>query len=186
MSLRRRQRAETLENAQMTNQRGPAVTPLYPEALVKAPPPVPGVRVIENVYVGMRDGVRLAVDIYLPEIEDRFPALLSLSPYLKEIQRKPPQWSHAIESGATSFFVPKGYAHVIAQGRGAGLSQGQWKWFDERESTDGYDLIEWIAAQPWCTGEVGMIGDSYCSWSQYAAAIARILDGRHRWLATAG
>jgi uncharacterized protein len=151
----------------------PAVTPLYPEALVRAPAPVSGVRVMENVYVTMRDGVRLAIDVFLPESAGRYPALLSLSPYLKEIQRKPPQWSHAIESGATSFYVPKGYVHVIAQGRGAGLSQGQWNWFDEHESTDGYDLVEWIAAQPWCTGNVGMIGDSYWSWSQYAAAIAQ-------------
>ncbi len=52
---------------------------------------------------------------------------------MKDIQRKPPHWSHAIESGATSFYVPKGYVHVIAQGRGAGLSQGQWQWFG-RES----------------------------------------------------
>jgi hypothetical protein len=157
----------------MASDRAPTVTPLYPEALVKALPSVPGVRVIENVYVAMRDGVLLAVDIYLPQAEGRYPALLSLSPYLKEIQRKPPQWSHAIESGATSFYVPKGYVHVIAQGRGAGRSQGQWKWFDEHERFDGYDLIEWIAAQPWCSAGVGMIGDSYWSWSQYAAAIAQ-------------
>ena len=151
----------------------PNSSPLYPRPLVDAPPPLPGMRVMENVYVTMRDGVRLAVDIYLPESEGRYPALLSLSLYLKEIQRKPPHWSHAIESGATSFYVPNGYVHVIAQGRGAGLSQGQWNWFDEKERTDGCDLIEWIAAQPWCTGNVGMIGDSYWSWSQYWAAIAQ-------------
>ena len=146
---------------------------MYPAELVKAPPPLPGVRLIENVYVTMRDGVKLAVDIFLPEKEGRYPALFSTSPYMKDIQRKPPHWSHAIESGATSFYVPKGYIHVIAQGRGAGLSQRQWRWFDEKERTDGYDLIEWIAAQPWCTGKVGMIGDSYWSWTQYAAAIAQ-------------
>ena len=55
----------------------------------------------------------------------------------------------------------------------AACRQGQWRWFDEKERTDGYDLIEWIAAQPWCTGNVGMIGDSYWSWSQYAAAAAQ-------------
>ena len=139
----------------------PRVTYTYPEALVRPPEAPKGAVRIGDVYVPMRDGVKLAVDIYRPEKEGRYPVLLSLSPYMKDIQRKPPHWSHAIESGATSFYVPKGYVHVIAQGRGAGLSQGQWKWFDEKERTDGYDLIEWIAQQPWCTGSVGMIGDSY-------------------------
>jgi uncharacterized protein len=157
----------------MTREPAPPAHPLYPEELVKAPPPLPGVRAVENVYVTMRDGVRLAVDLFLPERDGRYPALLSTSPYMKDIQRKPPHWSHAIESGATSFYVPKGYVHVIAQGRGAGLSQGQWQWFDQKERSDGYDLIAWIAAQAWCTGNVGMIGDSYWSWSQYAAAIAQ-------------
>ncbi len=152
----------------------PVVTLIHPAALVKAPPvPVPGIKVLENVYVTMRDGVRLAVDVYLPEQDGQYPALLSLSPYNKDIQRKPPQGSHAIESGATSFYVPKGYVHVIAQGRGGGLSQGSWRWFDEHERTDGYDLIEWMGQQPWCTGNVGMIGDSYWSWSQYIAAAAQ-------------
>ncbi len=151
----------------------PRVEFTYPRALVRSPEPPKGAVLDESVYVAMRDGVLLAVDVYRPEKAGRYPALLSLSPYAKDIQRKPPQWSHAIESGATSFYVPKGYVHVIAQGRGAGLSQGQWRWFDEHERSDGYDLIEWIAAQPWCTGNVGMIGDSYWSWSQYAAASAQ-------------
>lgn len=152
----------------------PAVTLHYPPELVKAPPvPVPGIKVDENIYVTMRDGIRLAVDVYRPGQDGQYPALLSLSPYNKDIQRKPPQWSHAIESGATSFYVQHGYVHVIAQGRGGGLSQGQWRWFDEHERSDGYDLIEWIADQPWCTGNVGMIGDSYWSWSQYIAAAAQ-------------
>ncbi len=154
--------------------KNPDVTLIHPPELVQAPPvPVPGIEADANVYVTMRDGVRLAVDIYRPEQEGRYPALLSLSPYNKDIQRKPPHWSHAIESGATSFYVPKGYVHVIAQGRGGGLSQGQWRWFDEKERTDGHDLIEWIAGQPWCSGNVGMIGDSYWSWSQYLAAASQ-------------
>lgn len=51
---------------------------------------LPGVRVQENVYVEMRDGVKLAVDIYFPEAGGRYPGLLSMAPYIKEIQQHPP------------------------------------------------------------------------------------------------
>src|SRR5262245_28389844 len=102
----------------------PAVSLTYPAALVRSPVPPPGVALDESVRVPMRDGISLAVDVYRPQQTGRYPALLSLSPYSKDIQQQPPHWSHAIESGATGFYVPKGYVHVIAQGRGAGLSQG--------------------------------------------------------------
>jgi len=152
------------------NKSNPAVTPIYPEKLLTSPIPPPGVKVDENVYVTMRDGVKIAVDVYLPEKEGRYPALLSMSPYMKEIQQEQPMWSHSIEAGATGFFVPKGYAHVIVQIRGCGLSQGQWNLLDYKEQEDGYDIVEWIAQQPWCDGNVGMIGDSYFGWSQYYTA----------------
>jgi predicted acyl esterase len=149
------------------------MTTVYPPELVNTARPPAGVTFSANVPVTMRDGVQLVVDVYRPAPDGRFPALLSLSPYMKDIQQNPPQWSHAIESGATTFYVGNGYVHVIAQGRGAGRSQGRWGLFDEGERTDGYDLIEWIAGQPWCDGNVGMIGDSYWSWSQYHAASQR-------------
>lgn len=134
-------------------------------------PPLPaGVRLDENVYVKMRDGVKIAVDIYRPAAEGRYPALLSMSPYIKEIQQWPPVLTHSIEAGATSFFVSKGYVHVIAQIRGTGFSQGQWNLFDIKEQRDGYDLVEWIAQQPWCDGNVGMHGDSYFAIIQYLVA----------------
>lgn len=151
----------------------PRVDPIYPDAYLRSPVPPPGATLDENVYVTMRDGVRLSADVYRPQAGGRYPALLSLSPYSKDIQQQPPQFSHAIESGATGFYVAHGYVHVVAQGRGAGRSQGQWRWFDDKERTDGHDLIEWIATQPWCDGNVGMIGDSYWSWSQYFAAAAQ-------------
>ena len=136
---------------------------------VRGPLP-PGVKLDENVYVTMRDGVKIAVDVYYPEAEGRYPALLSMSPYIKEIQRQPPELSHSIEAGATDFFVPKGYVHIIAQIRGTGFSQGQWNLLDIEEQQDGYDLVEWIAQQPWCDGNVGMLGDSYFAMIQYLVA----------------
>jgi predicted acyl esterase len=149
----------------------PAVTTIYPGEIPK--PDMPGVKVEENIYVEMRDGVKLAVDIYHPEKEGPYPVLLSMCPYLKEIQQCHPGWCHSIEAGATGFFVAKGYIHVIAQCRGSGMSQGQWAFLDANEQQDGYDLIEWIAEQPWCDGHVGMIGDSYWAWIQYLVAAQR-------------
>ena len=55
--------------------------------------------------------------------------------------------------------------------RGSGKSvEGQWQCFSQAEQNDLYDIIEWIAAQPWCTGKVGMIGESYLAWVQWFAA----------------
>ncbi|MFH1650665.1 MAG: CocE/NonD family hydrolase [Chloroflexota bacterium] len=130
----------------------------------------PGVRLEPNVMVPMRDGVKLAVDIYRPEKDGKYPAILSISPYIKEIQQEPPELSHSIEAGATGFFVPRGYVHVIASIRGTGFSQGQYCFLGTKEQEDSYDLVEGIASQPWCTGNVGMIGDSYFAWSQYYTA----------------
>jgi len=149
----------------------PAVTTIYPGEIPK--PDMPGVKVEENIYVEMRDGVKLALDIYHPEKEGRYPVILSMCPYLKEMQQCHPGWCHSIEAGATVFFVTKGYIHVIAQCRGSGMSQGQWAFLDTKEQQDGYDLIEWIAKQPWCDGNVGMIGDSYWAWIQYLVAAQR-------------
>ncbi len=146
----------------------PTFTPLYDAKAQRIP--LPGVRFEENVYVEMRDGVKLAVDIYRPEAEGRYPAILSKCIYLKEIQQQHPMLSHSIEAGATAFYVPKGYVHVICQARGAGMSQGKWEFLGTKEQEDGYDVIEWIAKQPWCDGNVAMIGDSYWAWIQYLVA----------------
>lgn len=133
--------------------------------------PLPsGMKLDENIYVTMRDGVKIAVDVYRPEAKGRYPGILSMSPYIKEIQRQPPVLTHGVEAGATDFFVPRGYVHIIAQIRGTGLSQGQWNFLDIKEQQDGYDLVEWIAQQPWCDGNVGMLGDSYFAMIQFLVA----------------
>jgi predicted acyl esterase len=125
----------------------------------------------ENVHVTMRDGVRLVVDIFRPDAPGKFPALLGLSPYGKEIQKLllPPQpldksalWDGVIEAGDPEYIVPRGYAHVIGDLRGTGNSEGEYVGISYKsEGEDGYDVVEWIAEQPWCDGNVGMVGYSY-------------------------
>ena len=92
--------------------------------------PIYGMKVDRSVYVKMRDGIRLACDIYRPDADGRFPALLSMSPFGKEIQLlNPPSQPRAkaewgtLEAGHTEFWVSRGYAHVINDVRGSAGSE---------------------------------------------------------------
>ncbi|MEW6142205.1 MAG: CocE/NonD family hydrolase [Chloroflexota bacterium] len=127
----------------------------------------------ENILITMRDGIRIAVDVHRPKAQDKFPALLSMSPYGKEKQRYPESVIGIftkVEAGDTKYFVSKGYVHVIADVRGSSPSEGQWNVLDKKEQQDGYELIEWIAKQPWCNGKVAMVGESYFAAIQYLVA----------------
>src|SRR4030042_132490 len=67
-----------------------------------------------------------------------------------------------MEAGNTRQIVGRGYIHVVADIRGCGDSEGEAAGvFDLHEAQDGYDLVEWIARQPWCDGNVGLVGISY-------------------------
>ena len=137
-----------------------------------------GTRTEKDIFVTMRDGVRLAADVYRPDGDGKFPALLSVSPYSKDVQKLPVReyptdrdlGNGGIECGDTDYFVSRGYVHVIADARGTGVSEGGYRVFSEKEQQDGYDLIEWIAAQPWCNGNVGMLGSSYFAMIQLLVA----------------
>jgi len=113
-----------------------------------------------DMDVTVSDGQRIAVDVYRPDAAGRYPALLAMSSYTKELQASDSP-SLCNEAGDTEFFVRRGYAHVIADSRGSGHTGGEFTLFGEREIQDGVELIEWIARQPWCNGKVGMIGMSY-------------------------
>lgn len=131
----------------------------------------------KDVFVTMRDGVKLSVDVYRPKASEKFPALLAFAIYNKDLQGPdaaqtlPPQpswapmWAGLLEAGDTKFFVSRGYVHVIGSPRGIGKSEGG----GSRE-WDCYDLIEWIAQQPWCDGNVGMVGISGFGAEQLAVA----------------
>lgn len=125
-----------------------------------------------NVAVPMRDGITLLTDVHRPDSEGRFPALIAASPYPRQIQDLGAP-AGFIEAGATDFWVPRGYGHVIANLRGTGGSGGTFGFFDAQERRDMYDLVEWVAAQPWCDGNVGMLGISYFAMTQLEAAVER-------------
>ena len=115
--------------------------------------------------VSMRDGVDLVIDVHRPLADARFPVLLAFGMHSKEIQGpslprefpSQPAWSSLwmghMEAGDTQYFVSRGYVHVIGSARGMHKSGdgGSREW-------DSYDLVEWIVRQPWCDGNVGMVG----------------------------
>lgn len=125
-----------------------------------------------NRAVPMRDGVALLADVHRPEADGRYPALIAASPYPRQMQDLGAP-AGFIEAGVTDFWVPRGYVHVIANVRGTGGSGGDFGFFDGQERRDMYDLVEWAAAQPWCDGNVGMIGISYFAMTQLEAAVER-------------
>jgi putative CocE/NonD family hydrolase len=132
--------------------------------------PAHAARCDEDVEVTVRDGTVLLADVHRPDDDGRYPALVSASPYPRQIQDLGAPMGF-IEAGATDFWVPRGYVHVIANLRGTGGSGGTFGFFDEQERHDVHDLVEWAAAQPWCDGNVGMLGISYFAMTQLEAAI---------------
>ncbi len=144
-----------------------------------------------DVAVHARDGVVLRVNVYRPQGQGPFPVLLSAHPYGKDnlpkrkggrwgfspqyrIMRQPAPVIFSSETGWEApdpvWWVQQGYAVVNADLRGAGTSDGVSTLMSEKEGEDVYDLIEWVGAQMWSTGNVGMIGVSYLAMSQYRAA----------------
>ena len=142
--------------------------------------PVHEMRVTKRLRVPMRDGVHLSVDVFAPDNDGAYPALVAYAPYWNEGQYLPVPTSnphptaamgnYAIEAGDSAYLAARGYAHVVANVRGTGESEGEYQLMGPLEAQDGYDLIEWLAEQPWCDGNVGMVGVSYFSWIQYLVA----------------
>jgi predicted acyl esterase len=126
----------------------------------------------EDVTVPLRDGVNLLADVYRPTTAGRYPVLIAASPYPRQIQNLGAPMGF-IEAGASDFFVPRGYVHVIANCRGTSGSGGTFGFFDGQERQDMYDLVEWAAQQPWSDGNIGMVGISYFAMTQMEAAVER-------------
>lgn len=145
------------------------------------------VLVEDNVKIKTRDGTLLNADVFRPATDTgKFPAILGIHPY--HPTQSPPikpkanstsagGWAASVEkpnslmeSGDPEFYARRGYAHIICNVRGTGQSEGTYDFVGQKELEDVYDAIEWIAARPWCDGNVGMFGVSYFAWIQQFAA----------------
>jgi len=149
-----------------------------------------GMRIDWDVPIAMDDGLTLRADVYRPIGESRYPAIVSYGPYGKglafqdgyktawEIMAR--DYPDAV-SGSTNQYqnwevvdpekwVADGYACVRVDSRGAGRSPGYLDHNNARENRDFHDCIEWAAAQPWCSGKIGLNGISYYASSQWRAA----------------
>jgi putative CocE/NonD family hydrolase len=121
---------------------------------------------IESHVTAMRDGVRLATDIYLPgkdgkPVEGKYPAIVYRTPYNKTGLK-----------GMGAYLASRGYAVVAQDVRGRFKSEGNFYAF-VNEGPDGHDTIEWAASQAWSNGKVGTAGASYLAWDQYLGAMER-------------
>ena len=123
------------------------------------------IRIERHKAVKMSDGVTLYADVYLPAEEGKYPTIVSSTPY--GVQR----------DGAHEMFVrfaQHGYAVVFFDVRGRYESEGRWEPF-RNEAKDGYESIEWAAAQPFSNGKVATYGGSYVGHNQWAAASRLLL-----------
>lgn len=146
-----------------------------------------GMVVDRDVAIPLRDGVRIYADVLRPTGEEPVPALLAWSPYGKHegtlqylvrafpgagVSEEDVSPYAVFEGPDPAFWVPRGYAVVNVNPRGTWYSEGIATFHSPEEAEDCYDVIEWIAAQPWCLGRVGMTGVSYLTVIQwYVAAL---------------
>src|SRR6185436_17033020 len=130
--------------------------------------------VLREVMVAMRDGVRLATDIYVPG-PGKFPVILERTPYNKSApsrsERTPEVLAAKSRTQVAEYLVSRGYVVVYQDCRGRYRSEGEFvKYLSD--GNDGYDTCAWILKQPWCNGKIGTMGLSYAAHTQGALGSA--------------
>lgn len=116
-----------------------------------------------EVLAPMRDGVKLAGNLYLPKGKGPFPCIVTRTPYGKDEMYADPR--------AAEGYTASGYALLVQDVRGKGRSEGFYQAF-VNDRDDGYDTIEWMATQSWCNGNVGITGPSAMGITSNLAAIS--------------
>lgn len=143
-----------------------------------------GMVIERNIAVPMRDGIKMLIDLYRPDVpagERDLPVVLGWSPYGKHnlADRLWPAadvkegWISkytAFEAPDALYWCRNGYAVIFPDPRGTWYSEGEMNHGGVAEGEDCYDLIEWVAVQPWSNGKVGMSGVSYLTTIQYQVA----------------
>jgi len=132
-----------------------------------------------DVGVSMRDGTTIYADIFLPDSNEKVPAILAWSPYGKTVpQPAPPGVDPGVVSGLQKFEGPDpsywcnhGYAVINVDARGSFYSEGDIYMWGTKSAEDCYDFIEWTAAREWCNGKVAMSGNSWLGIIQWFAAV---------------
>lgn len=141
-----------------------------------------GMIIERDVAVPMRDGVRIYIDVFRPVDEQPAPPLIAWSPYGKHMPNDPRRFPGSdvkmdaissytpFEGPDPMYWVPRGYAIVVADKRGNWYSEGRATFLSPDEAEDFYDLIEWAGTRTWSNGKVGLTGVSYLAQLQWRVA----------------
>ena len=115
--------------------------------------------ILTDITIELRDGVKLNATLYKPhEQKEPLPVIFTLTPYISDTYH---------ERGR--YFAKHGYVFAIVDVRGRGSSEGNFTPFLQ-EAKDGYDIVEWLATQPYSNGKITMWGGSYAGYNQWATA----------------
>lgn len=141
----------------------------------------------QDVHIVMRDGAQLRADVWRPSNTGTFATVLAYTPYGKQggywgldnfpfragVARGAVSGLQSFESPDPAYWCAHGYAVVVVDARGSSHSEGDIRWWGTQGGQDGHDVVEWVAAQPWSTGRVGMTGNSQLAIIQWFTAATR-------------
>jgi hypothetical protein len=152
---------------------GSGAAPRVSIAPVQPSQPVHEVEVRWDMHVPVRDGLELSANLWLPrpcadDADERFPVILEMIPYGKD------NWRRNSDVARGEWLAARGFSLCRLDVRGTGSSPGIAEdEYTEAETRDGYDVVEWLATQPWCNGNVGMWGISYGGFTSIQVAKLR-------------
>ena len=124
------------------------------------------IRVLNDVAIAMRDGIKIIGEVYLPEKDGKYPVIVSRVPYGT-------MTDYLAQPTVGRFWAERGYVYLAQNVRGRFGSEGMFAAYHGRqEERDGFDTVDWIIRQPWSNGRVGLMGESYFGYTSLAAAFS--------------